>query len=156
MALFCAGDQSVSTARDRIHVSDSSYEYPRGADRTRPVDFEVYQITEVLGHGVGAGSEQEVPPVLRSLQLRREHQHSAYFTTRREPRLITAEQKRRGVRSSYIGSEVFLGLVDAAHAPFSGDLRQFSIQTLCTNRDLVLLMPVGIGKAISRSTSPRR
>jgi type VI secretion system protein ImpG len=51
------------------------------------------------------------------------------------------------VRSSYIGSEVFIGLVDSAHAPFSGDLRQLSIQTLCTNRDLVLHMPVGIGKS---------
>jgi len=39
---------------------------------------------------------------------------------------------------------VFLSLVDAAQAPFSGDLRQLSIETLCTNRDLVLQMPVGI------------
>ena len=76
-----------------------------------------------------------------------EHGQSAFFTTRREPRLVTAEQRRRGVRSSYIGSEVFLGLVDSAHAPFSGDLRQLSIQTMCTNRDLVLQMPVGIGKS---------
>jgi type VI secretion system protein ImpG len=48
------------------------------------------------------------------------------------------------VRSSYIGTEVFLALVDSAQAPYSGDLRQLSIQTLCTNRDLVLQMPVGI------------
>jgi type VI secretion system protein ImpG len=40
---------------------------------------------------------------------------------------------------------VFLTLVDAAQAPFSGDLRQLSIQALCTNRDLVLQMPMGIG-----------
>ena len=42
---------------------------------------------------------------------------------------------------------MFLSLVDSAQAPFSGDLRQLSIQTLCTNRDLVLQMPVGIGKS---------
>jgi len=42
---------------------------------------------------------------------------------------------------------VFLGIVDAAQSPFSGDLRQLSIQTLCTNRDLVLQMPVGLGKS---------
>jgi type VI secretion system protein ImpG len=40
---------------------------------------------------------------------------------------------------------VFLGLVDEADAPFSGDLRQLSIQTLCTNRDLALQLPVGLG-----------
>ena len=72
---------------------------------------------------------------------------AAYFTTRRDPRVVSAAQKRRGVRSSYVGSEVFLSLVDAAHAPFSGDLRQLSIETLCTNRDLVLQMPVGIARS---------
>jgi type VI secretion system protein ImpG len=41
---------------------------------------------------------------------------------------------------------VFLSLVDAAQAPYSGDLRQLSVQVLCTNRDLVLQMPMGIGK----------
>ncbi len=74
-----------------------------------------------------------------------EHQQSAYFTTRREPRLVSLAAKRRGPRSSYIGTEVFLSLVDPAQAPFSGDLRQLSIETLCTNRDLVLQMPKGIG-----------
>ena len=59
---------------------------------------------------------------------------------------MSAEHRRRGLRSSYIGSEVFLSLVDAAQAPFSGDLRQLSIHTLCTNRDLVLHMPVGISQ----------
>ena len=58
---------------------------------------------------------------------------------------MSAAAKRRGPRSSYIGTEVFLSLVDPAQAPFSGDLRQLSIQTLCTNRDLVLQMPIGVG-----------
>jgi type VI secretion system protein ImpG len=76
-----------------------------------------------------------------------EHREAAYFTTRREPRLVSQSQRRRGTRSSYIGTEVFLSLVDSAQAPFSGDLRQLSIHTLCTNRDLVLQMPVGVARA---------
>ena len=32
-------------------------------------------------------------------------------------------------------------------APYSGDLRQLSIQALCTNRDLVLQMPMGLGES---------
>jgi type VI secretion system protein ImpG len=35
--------------------------------------------------------------------------------------------------------------VDPNDAPFRGDLRQLSVQTLCTNRDLVLQMPMGLG-----------
>jgi type VI secretion system protein ImpG len=42
---------------------------------------------------------------------------------------------------------VFLSLVDSAQAPFDGDLRQLSLQALCTNRDLVLTMPVGSGRS---------
>jgi type VI secretion system protein ImpG len=132
---------------DRIHVTDAEYEYHVVADRTRPLDFEVYEVTEVVGHGVGADSEQEFRPFYAAYSSDEEHAHTAYFTTRRQPRLVSAEQKRRGGRSSYIGSDVFLGLVDSGQAPFSGDLRQLSIQTLCTNRDLVLQMPVGITKS---------
>ena len=41
-----------------------------------------------------------------------EDQQSAYFTTRREPRLLSSSQKRRGPRSSYVGTEVFaVGIV---------------------------------------------
>ena len=119
---------------------------PRGADRTRPVDFEVYQITEVLGHGVGAGSEQEF---VRSTQpTAPTRSTSTPPISRLAASRVSSPRNRSGAAcSSYIGSEVFLGLVDAAHAPFSGDLRQLSIQTLCTNRDLVLQMPVGIGRS---------
>ena len=66
-----------------------------------------------------------------------EHHQPAYFTTRREPRLIPPDQKRRGPRSSYIGSEVFLSLVDSSRRRMPRDLRQLSMQALCTNRDLV-------------------
>ena len=48
-----------------------------------------------------------------------------------------------GARSSYVGSEVFLSLVDSREAPYSHDLRQLSTTTLCTNRDLPLFMPIG-------------
>jgi len=36
-------------------------------------------------------------------------------------------------------------LVDGKAAPYRSDLRQLSVQTLCTNRDLAVLMPVGRG-----------
>ena len=106
----------------------------------------MYEVTEVLGHGTGADSEQRFLPFYAAYGTDEAHQQSAYFTTRREPRLISSTQKRRGSRSSYTGSEVFLSLVDSGQAPYSGDLRQLSVQITCTNRDLVLQMPMGVGK----------
>src|SRR5262249_34336651 len=88
-------------------------------------------------------SEQSFLPFYSAYSTDEAHQQSAYFTTRREPRLMSLTAKRRGPRSSYIGTEVFLSLVDPAQAPYSGDLRQLSIETLCTNRDLALQMPRG-------------
>jgi type VI secretion system protein ImpG len=132
---------------DRIHVSDSTFEFHVVADRTRPLDFEIYQITDVVGHGAGDDSEQHFLPFYSAESSDAEHHQPAYFTTRREPRVIPPDQRRRGPRSSYIGSEVFLALVDSTQAPYSADLRQLSVQALCTNRDLVLHMPIGIGQS---------
>lgn len=147
-ALFCTPAANVFPKRaDRIHLADTAYEYHVVADRTRPLDFEIYEVTDVVGHGTGADSEQRFRPLYSAYSSDDDHQLAAYFTTRREPRLVSSTEKRRGSRSSYIGTEVFLALVDPAHAPFSGDLRQLSIHALCTNRDLALQMPLGFGKS---------
>ena len=145
VALFCTPAINLFPKRaDRIHVTDGAHEYHVVADRTRPLDFEVYEITSVVGHGVGAGSDREFLPFYSAYSTDEEHPRSAYFTTRREPRLLSSGQKARGTRSSYVGTEVFLSLTDPEQAPFSGDLRQLSVQTLCSNRDLPLHMPKGL------------
>src|SRR5579863_2777809 len=40
---------------------------------------------------------------------------------------------------------MFLALVDANQAPFADTLRQLSLNALCTNRDLPIQMPLGLG-----------
>jgi type VI secretion system protein ImpG len=147
LALFCTPAINLFHKRaDRIHVGDSAFEYHVIAERTKPLDFEIYAVTDVVGHGIGTDSEQRFLPLYAAYTTDEAHHQSAYYTTRREPRLVSDSEKRRGSRSSYIGSEVFLSLVDPVNAPFAGDLRQLSVQTLCTNRDLVLQMPMGSGK----------
>ncbi|MGC4085924.1 MAG: type VI secretion system baseplate subunit TssF [Vicinamibacterales bacterium] len=131
---------------DRINVSDTTHEFHVVADRTRPLDYEIYQLTDVIGHGTGDEGERRFLPFYSASGARTDATEAAYFTMRREPRLVSQEQRRRGVRSSYIGTEVFLSLVDASHAPYTSDLRQLSIKAICTNRDLPLQMAVGAGE----------
>jgi type VI secretion system protein ImpG len=146
LSLYCTPALNLFSKRaDRIQVSDGAHEYHVVPDRTRPLDFEVYAVTGVVGHGIGTDSEQNFLPFYSAYSTDESHQHAAYFTTRREPRLMSLTAKRRGPRSSYIGTEVFLALVDSSQAPYSGDLRQLSIETLCSNRDLALQMPKGMG-----------
>ena len=130
---------------DRIHISDNNHDYHVVPDRTKPMDFEVYDVTSVTGYGVGADSEHRFLPFYAAFH-QEGHGHGAYFSLQREPRLLSAEQKRRGARSSYVGSEAYVSLVDPKEAPFSEDLRQLAVTALCTNRDLPLHMPLGIGK----------
>ena len=145
MALYCTPAINLFPKRlDRIHLSEGLHEYHAVPDRTRPMDFEVYDITTVTGLGVGAESEQRFAP-LYGLSRDDERGRSAYFTVRREPRLMSASQRRNGPRSSYLGSEVFLAIVDPSEAPFRSDLRQLAVTGLCSNRDLPMLVAFGWG-----------
>jgi len=60
--------------------------------------------------------------------------------------MLSSKQRRVGSRSSYIGSESYISIVDTANAPFSSGLRQLSMRTICTNRDLPLQLVIGKGK----------
>jgi len=128
---------------DRVHLSKLQHEYHVVPDRTRPMDYEVYSIDEVEGLGSNQTQSQIFYPYYSVSEKRRTA--NTFFSLSREPRLLSSRQKRRGSRASYVGSEVFLSIVDASEAPYSSDLRQLSIGTLCTNRDLPLQMPLGLG-----------
>jgi type VI secretion system protein ImpG len=145
--LFCTPAINLFPKRaDRVHLSDRSSEYHVVPDRTRPLDFEVFSVADVIGHGTSAEDEQEFLPFYACNDLSHYSDHMAFFTLRRERRVLSSRQKRRGPRSSYIGSETYISLVDARQAPYSDNLKQLSLQTLCTNRDLPLQMPVGRGR----------
>jgi len=75
-----------------------------------------------------------------------QHEQMAYYTAHRQPRMLSTKQRKIGARASYVGSEVYLTLVDAQHAPFSPNLKQLAIKTVCTNRDLPLQIPIGKGQ----------
>lgn len=146
-ALHCTPAINLFPKRvDRVHLSDLQSDYHVVPDRTRPMDFEIYQIRSVTGYGSGAEPERTFASFYHSNDLQGTTPRNAYYQVRREGRRLSDQQRRQGPRSSYLGSELFLSLVDAREAPCSTGLRQLGIDTLCTNRDLVLSMPVGSGK----------
>jgi type VI secretion system protein ImpG len=144
--LFCSPSINLVQKRaDRIHLDGFQHEYQVIADRTRPLDFEIYDVE--LAEGFGSGSEPEVTfqPFYASNEGNWHGRHKAFFTVRREPRQLSSAQRQHGPRSSYIGSEVFISLVDADQAPYASNLRQLGLIVTCTNRDLPLHMPIGKG-----------
>ncbi|WP_397431636.1 type VI secretion system baseplate subunit TssF [Pseudomonas chlororaphis] len=143
---FCTPAVNLFPRRtDRIHLSERVHEHQVIADRTRPLDFEIHSLTQVTGHG--SGPEQPFQPFYAIRDPLRYGREQAYYIVRREQRRLSSQQRRRGPRSTYIGSETFVSLVDVNQAPYRHDLRQLGLSALCTNRDLPLLMPVGTGKS---------
>jgi type VI secretion system protein ImpG len=132
---------------DRVHLSHKAHEYHVVPERTRPMDFEVFGVDSVVGYGKAVEPEQEFLPFYSATHPAFHAPPHAYYSLRREKRMLSSRRQRRniGPRSSYVGSEVFLSLVDAEQAPVSTELRQLGIEALCTNRDLPLLMSLGSG-----------
>ena len=167
--LFCTPAVNLFPKRtDRIRLADRFSEFHVVPDRTRPMDYEVYQIRGVTGHGIRADEEQQFRPFYSATDL--DTRTGAYYMVHREPRQVSQRELRVGRRSDYAGSEVFLSLVDAEAAPFRSDLRQLSVTTLCTNRDLPIHLSVGAGatdftmtmqapvnaiRCVGRPTAPR-
>jgi type VI secretion system protein ImpG len=146
-ALNCTPAVNLFQRRaDRINLSGEQYEYHVLVDRTRPLDFEVHQIESVTGYGSGADAEQAFYPLYNARDLGAAVPPQAFYQIRREPRVLSQRQRARGPRSSYIGSETFVAIVDAAEAPYRHSLRQLGLVVWCTNRDLPLSMPLGVGK----------
>jgi type VI secretion system protein ImpG len=130
---------------DRIQLTEWLSEFHVVPDRNRPLDFEIFQIDSVKGLGETAGEEQAFRPfyMARDTDLG----SAAYYTSIRQPRILTAREKQFGKKSDYTGTEVFISLVDANAAPYRADLRQLAIQALCTNRHLPIQMAVGMASA---------
>ncbi len=141
---FCTPAINLFPKRaDRISLNQKDHEFHIVADRSRPMDFEVCQVLEVVGYGAHTDDQQ---PFLPFYGLKDSHiaaEHAAFFAINRKPRLLSSKQHARGSRSAYLGQEIFISLVDASERPYRTDLVQLGIKTLCSNRDLPMQIPLG-------------
>lgn len=146
MLLFCTPAINLFPRRsDRINLGGREAEHQVVPDRMRPLDFEVFDVRGVEGYSSDGSAPQRFLPFYAANDLSRQPDHQSYYTLRRQPRRLSTRARQRGPRSSYLGHELFISLVDAAHTPYDRDLRQLGLDLLCTNRDLPLAMPVGKG-----------
>jgi type VI secretion system protein ImpG len=143
-AVFCSPVINLFPKRlDPILISDRFAEFHIVPERTRPIDFEVYQIQQVAGITAKTNEEQRFEPFYLARDA--DTRSGAYYTVHRVPRVLTAKEKKFGAVSSYAGSEMFISLVDAKVAPYHRQLSQLNITALCTNRHLPIQLPISVG-----------
>lgn len=106
------------------------------ADRTRPIDFEIYRVTRVEDADK-EGPEAAVPALFSLGQNRGD---GWVHSTERRRRRMTEEERRQGLtRTSYTGDDVFLSLSQPLGASTARAPKRLDIVALCTNRDLPIL-----------------
>ncbi|MBV8813763.1 MAG: type VI secretion system baseplate subunit TssF, partial [Verrucomicrobia bacterium] len=150
--LFCSPAINLFERRlDRIQLDHRHHEYQVIADKTRPFDFEVFEIRSVTGYGAQTGEEQAFLPFYLTRERlsgnSRAEQLRGFYTTRRAERYLTAKERQFGRAHPYIGSDVFLSLVDPSAAPYKSELQQLGVTALCTNRHLPLEFATNQGRS---------
>ena len=122
-------------------ISQADVEHHVVPNRTAPLDYEIYALGSVTG--ISGEGEADTPflPFYSATDLTSAGSvHPAYYTIRRRMRQRTERERLRGTRTSYLGSEMFLSLVDRSQAPYPAALNQLAVKGLVSNRDLPLLL----------------
>lgn len=129
---------------DRVRLRTQDTEHHVVANRTAGLDFEIYALSSVVGIS-GEGKDDVIfrPFYSEDDFTAAGETHPAYYTIKRRMRERSEKERLRGVRSSYLGSETYLTLVDRSQAPYPAGLEQLAVNALCTNRDLPLLLATG-------------
>lgn len=126
---------------DRIHLKQHNAEHHLVVDKTKPNDFEVFSILEVIGIGSDMQTEQEFRPFYSNYHEQQGNTNAfAYYTLRRQPTLFPVNTSSTLLKTEYSGSEIYLSLVDSGEMPFDSEMKQLGIRALCTNRDLPKLL----------------
>jgi len=139
--LFCTPIINLFPRRtDRIEINRQSTAFHLIPDRSRPLDYEVFSVSRVFGQKAESSAEVAFNPLYQTLHSDIGN-YGRYFSVLREPRTMSVNARKYGTRSQYIGTEVFVSLVDQAEAPYADTIRYLSVDAWLTNRDLPRLIP---------------
>jgi type VI secretion system protein ImpG len=143
----------ISRHADRIHVSDQQAEHHVVVDRTKRWTSRCTPSSTSWATAKGWRRSGSFARSTRRSTRTESIPRTATSRCGASPAALSERQRRDGSRTSYMGSEVSLSLVDSREAPYSETLRQLAVDVLVTNRDLPLLMPVGSDRDFSLAIS---
>jgi type VI secretion system protein ImpG len=139
--LFCTPVVNLFPLRtDPVELSERNVETRLVVSRRFPMDYEIFSVERVLGQLGKNTDELEFRPLYQSLN-NDEGNYGRYFSLRRERRLMSDSARRYGTRTSYVGTEAFITLVDQNEQPWAESIRFLKVDAWATNRDLPLLVP---------------
>ena len=133
---------------DRIQLKSNQHEYHIVPDRSHYLDYEPHRLLDVYAHYAGGGEKVPVRPLYSaSLETPAQTSSGPFYTVRRLPRRRTVEEKRLGVSSDYVGTDMFVSLSELGGVDDNAAIAELSLRALCSNRHLTEHLPIGVGGA---------
>lgn len=127
----------------RIPLDRREHEHHLVPDRSRWMDFEAHRILDVFAHHDGVREKVRVFPLYSLPPGETRLEDALFYTARRLERRETAQERRYGTRSRYVGSELYLSLRETAGIDDTERARELSVRALVSNRHLPEHLPVG-------------
>lgn len=135
--LWCVPAVNIFHKRtDRCDVN-GQYEYQVLPEHTAPLDYEVFRVLSVEAYNDRNELLFQTADCYKQVSSQPGQKHCDFFSAHRRKRLFNNSRK---ARSSYQGSEVFLSFSGENWVKNWDSVKQFQAETLCTNRDLPLLL----------------
>ena len=131
----------------RIPMSTNEYEHQIIPDRSKWLDYEVHRVLDVFAHYPGRRDKVDVYPLYSLPRADIKIEDALYYTIRRLARMLTAQERRFGTQSTYLGIETFLSLYDPSDLDAPERIKELSVRALVSNRHLAEQLPVGESSA---------
>ncbi|KAB8313464.1 type VI secretion system baseplate subunit TssF [Erwinia endophytica] len=124
---------------DRIEVNRALNAFHVVPERSKPMDFEIFSVNKVLGQQAEKSEEVTFNPLYQTRYCDYSN-FGRYFSIQREARIKEETKRKYDTRTPYLGTEVFISLVDQQEAPYADHIRYLSVEAMVTNRDLPRLI----------------
>ncbi len=124
----------------RVQVNPHDHEYHVVPDRSRPLDFEVFRITEVKAQVADTVDMRPVAPLYALGALLYDWRDALFYVPRLTMRRLSTKEQRLRRRNDYIGTETWISLTAPGNAERLGDIKELAISAYVTNRELPELL----------------
>jgi type VI secretion system protein ImpG len=140
----------------RVQVRPYEHEYQLIPDRARPLDFEVWSVTDVQAYGRSNTDPRPVAPLYAFGALLYDWREALFYAPRLTVRRLSTKEQRRRRRGDYLGVETWISLTSPGGADRLDDIHELAVRALVTNRELPELMRFGGGSDLSHGGGPVR
>lgn len=130
-----------------VPIRSQDHEHVVVADRSRPLDHEIYRIIDVSAQFPRRKDKVSVYPLYSAPAGNTPVDKAHFYTSRRLERRKTNVERRTGLVSTYLGTDTFISLKEPPEEEGGEKVRALNVRALVTNRHMTDQVPVKRGQA---------